>query len=189
MTEDLPNYAALEPPEDKPIEEYTHHERRAALLHRIREAGSPYAITQACEAERFDVHRSTISRDMTRLKQAIDTHLGADAKLTTRVLFETITEELLDEDDWKATKAAWDIVMDWNDWLADVGAQHREPKQSSVDLEMQSRNLDVAYQIVRDGDDQSLPTTATGDVDYEDLGFTSAPSSIEIDSSGGENDE
>lgn len=189
MTEDLPNYAALEPPEDKPIEEYTHHERRAELLHRIREAGSPFAITQAREADRFGVHRSTISRDMTRLRQAIDTHLGDEAKLTTRILFESIIEELLDEEDWKATKAAWDIVMDWNDWLADVGVQHREPKQSSVDVEMQSRNLDVAYQVVHDGDSDSLPTTTTGDVDYEELGFTSGPSSIDVDSPGGESNE
>lgn len=189
MTEDLPNYAALEPPESKPIEEYTHHERRAALLRRIRDVGSPYAITQTRQAERFGVHRSTISRDMDRLRESIDAHLGGDAKLTTQALFESIIEELLDVDDWKATKAAWDIVMDWNDWLADLGVQHREPRQSSLDVEMRSRNLDVAYHVVREESGESLPTTTTGDVDYDELGFTSAPLSIDIDSSGGENNE
>lgn len=189
MTEDLPNYAALEPPEDKPIEEYTHHERRAALLRLIRESGSPYAITQSRQAERFGVHHSTISRDMDRLRESIDAHLGGDAKLTTRVLFESIIEELLTVDDWKATKATWDIVMDWNDWLAELGAQNREPRQSSVDVEMRSQTLDVAYHVVRDGEAESLPTTATGDVDYDELGFTSAPTAPDVEAIEGESNE
>lgn len=189
MSEDLPNYATLEPPEEKPIEEYTHHERRAALLRRIREAGSPYAITQAREAERFDVHRSTVSRDMDRLRESIETHLGGDARLTTQILFESIVEELLEVDDWKATKEAWSIVMDWNDWLQSVGALGREPEKSTLDVEMRSQNLDVAYQVVREGDSESLPTTTTGDIDYEELGFAAAPTSIDLESTGGERNE
>lgn len=175
MTDDLPNYIAIEPPDEKPLEEYTHHERRAALLRRVQAAGSPYAITQAREAERFGVHRSTISRDMDRLRESIDEHLGADAKLTTRVLFQSIVDDLLAADDWRAKKAAWDILMDWNDWLADLGAQHREPQQSALDVEMRSQNVEVAYQLVRGDEEEPLPTTESGTVDHDALGFTAAP--------------
>ena len=87
MTENLPNYATTEPPEGKPTEEYTTHERRAEILQLLTETGSPFAIKQVRLAERYDVAESTISRDMDRLRESVAGHLGDDAKLTTRTLF------------------------------------------------------------------------------------------------------
>ncbi|WP_331235146.1 hypothetical protein [Natronorarus salvus] len=188
MTDNLPDYTAIEPPETKPIEEYTTHERRADLLRRLVDAGSPFAINQTRQADRYGVHRSTISRDMDRLRESVDDRLGADAKLTTRVLFESIIGELLEASDWKAKKAAWDVVMDWNEWLADLGEQHREPKRSELDVDMRSRHSEVSYKIVREGDDEPLPTIQTEDgedvVDYEALGFTSGPSEVPVETAG-----
>ena len=185
MTDNLPDYFAIEPPDDKAVAEYTTHERRAALLRRIVDAGSPFKITQAGEAERFGVHESTVSRDMDRLRESVDDVLSRDAKLTTRTLYEAIIGELLSESDWRAKKAAWDVVMDWNDWLADLGEQHREPKRSELDVDMRSRHSEVSYQIVREGDDEPLPTTSSHDgedvVDYEALGFTSGPSEVPVE--------
>lgn len=192
MTDNLPDYSGLEPPDDTPPEEYSTHERRAALLQQVLDAGSPFAITQAREAERFDVHESTISRDMDRLRESVDELLGQNAKLTTRAVYESIISELLEETDWKAKKAAWDIVMDWNEWLADLGEQHREPQRSEVDV--QSRHSEVSYQVVREGDAEALPTTnddASEDVDHDDLGFTSGPAEIDVTdpTAGGSGDE
>lgn len=182
MTDNLPDYTDVEVPDGKPIAEYTTHERRAALLRMIRSAGSPHAISQSRAAERFGVHRSTISRDFDRLRESVADRLGDDAKLTTWALFERTIQELHAEGEWKQ---AWDVAMDWNDWLADLGAQHREPERSEVDV--RSRNLDVTYEIVREGDDEPLPRTADGDVDHEDLGFTSSPVTIDVDE--GDDDE
>jgi len=187
MTDNLPDYSELEPPDEKPPAEFTTHERRADVLRAIIDAGSPFAINQTELAERYDVHRSTVSRDMDRLRESVDELLGRDAKLTTRALYEAVIGELLAESDWKAKKAAWDVVMDWNDWLADIGEQHREPDRSEVDV--RSRTAEVSYTIVRKGDDVELPTTEADDgqdeqVDYEDLGFKSAPTEVPVDSSG-----
>ncbi|MFW6435544.1 MAG: HTH domain-containing protein [Halovenus sp.] len=183
MTDNLPDYTALEPPDEKPPVEYTTHERRADVLQQIVEAGSPFAVNQTELADQYGVHRSTISRDMDRLRESVDELLGRDAKLTTRALYESIIGQLLAESDWKAKKAAWDIVMDWNEWLADIGEQHREPDRSEIDV--RSRNAEVSYTIVRgdeklQGSDGVERGTDAGHLDPEDLGFTSAPTEIAV---------
>ena len=179
MTDNLPDYSAIEPPADTVPEKYSTHERRAALLRRIQEVGSPFAITQAREADRFGVHESTISRDMDRLRESVGEHLGDDAKLTTRVLFESITEELLDADDWRAKKAAFDMVMDWNEWLAEIGEQHREPDRLEADVRTQTS--EVQYRVVREEPDADLPTDDDGGTDFEALGFAEGPTGIDVE--------
>ena len=179
MTDNLPDYSTIEPPRDADPEEYSTHERRAALLRRIREAGSPFAITQSREADRFGVHESTISRDMNRLRESVDAHLADDAKLTTRVLFQTVTEDLLAADDWKAKKAAFDMAMDWNEWLADLGEQHREPDK--VEAEVRNENAGVQYQVVTEAPDVDVPTDDSGTPDFEALGFAEGPGGIDPD--------
>lgn len=179
MTEKLPDYTTVEPPDDKLPEEYTTHERRADILQAIIEVGEPSAVNQRALSARYKVHESTVSRDMDRLRESINEHLGTDAKFTTRTLYQHVVRELLSEDDWRATKAAWDVAQEWNEWLAEIGEQHREPKRSEVDVDVRSR--EVAYELVRDNHGDPLPTTDKGDVDYEKLGFTSVP--IESESS------
>jgi len=170
MTDNLPNYAAMEPPDETPIKEYSTHERRAEILQRIKEAGSPFGITQARLAERYGVHESTISRDMDRLRESIDDHLGNDAKLLTRTLLEKTVRELQAEGEWKA---AWDVVMDWNDWLADLGEQHREPDR--VEADVRQRTSEVQYRVVREEPDDVPVSEEDGGVDHAALGFTAAP--------------
>ena len=189
MTENLPDYAAIEVPDDKPKAEFSTHERRAAVWRVIRERGSPARANKAALARTFGVNRSTIYRDFERLREWAGDSLGEDAKLTSRAIFEKVTDELLAADDWRAKKAAFDVAMEWNEWLADLGEQHREPTKSEIDV--RSRNLDVAYTIRREGDDDPLPTGAEGggdgeSVDYEALGFTSAPTSVPIEDADGE---
>jgi hypothetical protein len=136
MTENLPDYSTVKVPEDKPPEEYSHHERRADLLRRCISIGSPFAVNQSEQAGRYDVHKSQISRDMDRLRESVDESLGDDAKLTTKAVFERALLDLQRADDWRASKAALDAVMDWNEWLADIGEQHREPRQSEVEMDV-----------------------------------------------------
>jgi len=185
MVDTLPDYTTIEPPDEKPPDEYTTHERRAAILRVVFEAGTPYAVNQRRLADRFGVHESTVSRDMDRLRESIDSHLGTDAKLTTRALFERTVRELQAEGEWKA---AWSVAMDWNQWLANIGAQHREPKKSELDVDMRSRSVDVAYEVVRDESGDPLPTTGDGDIDHAALGFTSGPAEIDVETPGDEED-
>jgi hypothetical protein len=186
MTENLPDYSTIKPPDEKPKPEFDHHERRADLLRRVISAGSPYAVNQSGLADEYAVDRSTICRDMKRLRESVDDALGDDAKLTARAVFERVLEDLQDADDWRASKAAFDAVMDWQNWLAELGEQHREPNRSELDVDVRSRGVDVSYQVVREGEDEPLPTTDAGDgtgeqVDHEALGFTSGPAEIDVE--------
>lgn len=185
MTENLPDYSTVKVPDEKPPAAYSHHERRADLLRRCISMGSPFAVNQSDQADRYDVHRSQISRDMDRLRESVNDSLGDDAKLTTQAVFERALLDMRQADDWRASKAALDAVMDWNDWLADLGEQHREPDRSEVDMDVRSRHAEVAYRVVREGEDEPLPTTEADDgtgekVDAEALGFTSGPVGVEV---------
>ena len=183
MTANLPDYSTVRVPEGKPASEYSHHERRADLLRRIIGAGSPYAINQSDLAADYGVDRSTVCRDMARLRESVDEALGNDAKLTARAVFERALLDLQNAEDWRASKAAFDMAMSWQQWLAELGEQEREPDRSEVDVDMRSRTVDVSYQVVREGEDTPLPTTEDDNtVDHGALGFTSSPTEIDLDS-------
>jgi hypothetical protein len=182
MTENLPDYATVKVPDGKVPKEYTHHERRADLLRRCIEAGSPFAINQSEQADRYGVSRVTVCRDMKRLRESVDDALGDDAKLTARAVFEHTLNDLQAAEDWRASKAAFDAVMDWQNWLAELGEQHREPDRSELDLDVRSRHAEVAYRVVRDGDGDAaeLPTTEDGAVDHDALGFSDGPADVPV---------
>lgn len=179
MTDNLPNYDAIEPPEETPAEEYGTHDRRADLWRAIKSAGSPARVNKAELAREYDVSRKTIYRDMERLREWCEDSLGDDARLTTRAVFETVVDDLLDTDDWRAKKAALDAVMDWNEWLADLGEQHREPDK--IDADVRARSTDVQYQIVREEPAADLPTDDAGATDFEALGFAEGPSGVDVE--------
>lgn len=63
MTDNLPDYEAMNPSEDKAPEEYSTHERRAYVLREVLRTGSPFAVNQSRLAEKYNVHRSTVSQD------------------------------------------------------------------------------------------------------------------------------
>lgn len=192
MTHNI-DYTTVDVPTEKSREEYHYTERRAEILNRILEAGSPNRMRQEDLAGRYGVDQSTISRDIEAIGDYVAEHLGNRAKLTTRAAFERVVNDLLDEDDWRAKKAAFDVVMDWSEWLADRGELDRAPRRSEVDMDVRSRHSEVSYQIVREGEDEPLPTTETGDgeetVDYEALGFSSGPSEIDVETEADQNDE
>jgi hypothetical protein len=179
------DYTNVDIPDDKPPEEYHYTERRAELLQFIERAGSPARMNQSDLADRYGVDQSQVSRDLDALGEFVEDALGSRATLTTRALFKRVVTDLLDEDDWRAKKAAWEVTREWNDWLADTGHQHREPDKAEVDVDMDARTTEVSYTIVREGDLEELPTTDGGAVDHEAVGFTKAPASIDVEAPGG----
>ena len=146
----FPDYFATEPPAETAPEDYTTAERRAAVLRAVLEAGSPRLINQSRLAERFDVHRSTICRDLDRIATSTEEHLDDDTVFSTRAIYENVLEELLEaaDDDWRAAKAAWDITLDWNEWVAE---------RSLEDLYDRVADLEALAEETR-----SAPAIATG---------------------------
>lgn len=188
------DYTSVEVPDDEPPENYHYTQRRAELLELIFRAGSPSRISQTELAKRYDVTQSQISQDIDALAEFIDETLGDRAKVTIQAAYRRILDDLLNEDDWRAKKAAWDIVRDWAELLFETGDLEREPRRSEFDV--RSRHSEVAYTVVREGEDEPLPTTDDGaggeTVDYEALGFTSAPVTVDVETTGrvrGESDE
>lgn len=179
------DYATVEVPADKSPANYQYTERRAEILEIVLSAGSPSRMRQQDLADRYDVDQSTISRDMDAIGDHVAEHLGNRAKLTTRAAFQRVVNDLLDEEDWRAKKAAFDVVMDWSEWLADRGELDRAPRRSELDIDMRSRHSEVSYQVVREGEDEPLPMTETDDgeqtVDYEALGFSSGPAELDVE--------
>ena len=129
-----PKYNAIEIPDVSP-RNFTAEQRRADLFRRVLNAGSPHAINQSREAERYDVHRSTVCRDMNELGEYVGENIGNDARLTARAVFEQTLSDLQNADDWRASKAAFDTMMDWQSWLQDTGEQEREPDKLAVQTE------------------------------------------------------
>ena len=154
------DYFAVDIPTDKSPEEYHWTQRRADLLQEVLETGTPSAVSRTEMGNRYDVDHSQISRDMDAIAECVEEHLGDTAKLQTKAAFERVLRELYDADDWRATKAAWDVVADWNQWLGDVGEQEREPDRSEVAVTDSS-----GYQVIHDEDD----------VNEDEAGFTSTP--------------
>lgn len=146
-----PNYYGHDIPSNKSPDDYTYIERRAEILQYILQRGSPYAVHQARLADRYGVSESQISRDIKRLRKHVDEHLGDDAKLTTRTVFEKTVTELQEQGEWKD---AWTVVMDWNEWLADIGEQHREPKHVRQDVAVQDGDATDSYSILREDGDE-----------------------------------
>jgi hypothetical protein len=173
------DYTTVDVPDGKPPEEYHYTERRAEIFSLIEAAGSPQRMNQSDLARRYDVDQSQISRDIDALGEYVAESLGQRAKLTTRMMFKRVVGDLLEEDDWRASKAAWEVVTEWNEWLADLGEQHREPDKSEVDVDLDARSTEVSYTVVRE--EPELPVDGGGRVDYDDLGFSQAPASIAVE--------
>lgn len=171
------NYFAVEIPEKKSPGEYSYTERRADLLHRILEAGSPTRINQYDAADEYDVTQGTILKDIDALSDSTDETIGGHAKITTRAAFDHVLEELYEADDWRATKAAWDVVMGWDAWLGDVGEQERAADQSEVDMAVSDDGS--VYEVVHGAAEE--PSESNN----RDPGFTAEPG--RADGEGGEN--
>lgn len=154
MAEGTPNYLATEPPADKAPAEYTHHERRAEIADLVVAAGSPYAVKQSQLADRYDVHPSTVCRDMKRLREAAADDLAADAPFLSRVVFEKTLRELQDAGDWRAAREAFKTVMEWNEWLGDLGIQDRAPSKHEVAVDLDPSEAYIAALEAWEGADE-----------------------------------
>jgi len=129
------NYEAVDIPDDKPPSEYHWTERRAEILQLIEKAGHPDSISPTRLADRYDVSKSQISQDKSRLQEFIVEQIDEPAvDAITSTVFQTAVQELMDNDEYR--KAA-KTVADWNDWLADRGHVEREPDRLEANVSLE----------------------------------------------------
>lgn len=173
------NYFDVTVPDGKNPSEYHWTERRAEILQMILTNGTPRGISQYQLADRYDVSQPQINQDFDALSDCASKRIGDTAKLQTRAAFEKIFKDLVEggggeEPDWRAKKAAWDMMMDFNEWLGDIGEQDRAPKKSEVDIDadVRSRHAELAYHVEHTVD------TESADIEFDGLdvdGFTATP--------------
>ena len=133
------DYYHIDVPQGKDPEDYEWWERRAEILDLILNRGTPHGINQARLAERYDVSPSQISQDMDRLREHVDQHLGREAKMTTRALYQKAIEDAQDRGEWRE---AFEIAMEWNHWLQDIGEQETEPEQHEISGELSTEHTE-----------------------------------------------
>lgn len=120
---EAPDYRAVEPPPEKEPEDYSYVERRAEILSAIERAGSPSNINQHRLADRYGVSDSQISQDVDRLGEYIGAGVDHDElRLSLYALRRHAVDDLLAADDWRATKAAWQIEREFAEWVGVVPA-------------------------------------------------------------------
>jgi len=145
------DYRSIEIPEDKPPSEYHWTERRAEMLELIEQAGHPGAISPTRLAERYDVSKSQISQDKSRLQEYIADQLNEQrVDAITETVYQKSVRELMDNGEYR--KAA-KTVSEWNSWLADRGFVENEPTQLEVDHSYDVRT-DVVEVTAADVDDE-----------------------------------
>lgn len=139
MGKNDPDYYHVDVPQGKDPKDYEWWERRAEILGLILERGTPHGIKQSRLAERYGVSDSQISQDMARLRQHVDHHLGREAKLTTRAAYQKTVQKLQEKGEWKE---AWQVIMDWNNWLQDIGKQEREADKLDISGELTTEHVE-----------------------------------------------
>jgi hypothetical protein len=143
------NYEAVDIPDDKPPSEYHWTERRAEILQLIEKAGHPGSISPTRLADRYDVSKSQISQDKSRLQEFIVEQIDEPAvDAITSTVFQTAVKELMDNDEYR--KAA-KTVADWNDWLGDRGHVEREPDrlEANVNLDVDDESKEILRETLR----------------------------------------
>lgn len=154
------DYSQIDVPDEKDPEEYHYTERRAEILQLVLRAGGPAAITQTTLADRYGVDKSTISRDLDRLSESIAEGLGNRLDLQVKAAFEKVLAELLEDGEYRE---AWDVVLDWAEWLGDAGHADVAPDELELSGDLSHDNevdLSITHQRVTGDDLPDAPDDA-----------------------------
>jgi transposase-like protein len=125
----MPNYHEVTLPDDKPRDEYSYTERRAAILKVIEQRGHPWGLNKSQLARQFGVSDVQIHKDLDRIKEYYSNRIGSDAKSATEIAYKRILQEQLDNDELDKARRTLDS---WNSWLQDTGHQEKEPDKHDM---------------------------------------------------------
>lgn len=129
------DYARVSYPEGRPekagaMDDFDAAQRRAWLLDKIYELGTPTRINQSEVSEYFGVGQTIISRDINdELAPYVEDHLGERVGMMSDVVFKAAVEKLMDDDD--PYKAAKTMEM-FNAWLQSTGEQDSETTTEDI---------------------------------------------------------
>ena len=119
-------------PEGKSPLEYTAFQRRGEIFGMILKAGHPDMLSRTELARRYGKTQGLISQDIAKIRESIKKELGTDAQFITHVVFQKTIKELMGGDKKDKFNAA-KLLKDWNDWLFELGAQKRVPKELNIE--------------------------------------------------------
>lgn len=127
-----PDYTEVPIPSEKPRDEYSYVERRAAILRLIENRGHPWGLNKSQLGREFGVSDAQIHKDLDRLKSWYSNRIGEDAEFSADLAYKRIIEEHMDNQDFGKARKALDS---WNGWLQDTGHQQKEPDKHEIDGE------------------------------------------------------
>jgi hypothetical protein len=131
------DYARVNYPDDRAEEpgamtDFDAAQRRAWLLDKTYELGTPTRINQSAVCEYFDVRQNIISRDIhEELAPYVQDHLGERVGMMSDVVFKAAVEKLMDGDEpYKAAKT----MQMFNEWLQSTGEQDSETTTDDIEV-------------------------------------------------------
>lgn len=120
------NYREINPPSDKPGEDYTPAERRAELFDMIERAGHYRNLQRSYRqlGEQYGVSKQQIRKDIVRVLDWKKEHLSPHAKVELETLKTKAIQELLDRGE---VVEAYKIMSTHYDNLQSMGEEDKEP--------------------------------------------------------------
>jgi hypothetical protein len=125
----MTDYSQIEPPADKPPEEYHYTERRAEIFKLIEQKGHPWGFNKSQLGRRYGVSDQQIHKDFDRLKDWYGDRIGDDATQASDLAYRRIVQEHMDNGDYEKARRALDS---WNGWLEARGYEDKEPDKHEV---------------------------------------------------------
>jgi len=125
------NYREINPPDDKPPEDYTTAERQAEIFDMIERAGHYRNLQRSYSqlGEQYGVTKQQIRKDIVRVLDWKEEHLSPHAKAELETLKTKAIEELLDRGE---VAEAYEIMAEHYKNLQSMGEEPAEPDQLEV---------------------------------------------------------
>jgi len=141
------NYRQINPPDDKPREDYTPAERRAELFNMIEKAGHYRNLQRSYRqlGNRYGISKQQIRKDIVSVLEWKADNLSPHAKVELETLKTKAVEDLLDRGE---VAEAYKIMSDHYENLQGMGEEEKEPDKHEV--ETSGINIHVPSEARRD---------------------------------------
>jgi len=106
--------------------------RRTEILKLIIEAGHPRAISQQSLAKHYKVSQVAICKDIQAIATEIKENMPKEAEFITHVVMESAIKALSKSPDPDQKFKAAKLIMDWNNYLFEMGKQKRVPQRHEI---------------------------------------------------------
>ena len=142
---DVPDYAALTLPDDKPKPEWGWQHRRAFIHRRLMDVGHHTLLNKTELARKFDVTRKVIYDDLDRLAEYITEDFDPERhKSETIAVFDKCVAELLDEGRYKD---AAKVRAQFDEWRERRGDMDRENNDLDINIDADGEALEFLDEV------------------------------------------